>query len=177
MRIKGKEITGPNIEIIPIIRQDGPIYFKAKAVVDYEPFYKLCPAPKPPMMIKRGAGKVPDLENKNYKLQMEQYNALHTHWIIVTSLRETEGLEWDTVDYNKSETWENYKVEFKNAGFTELEIGRIIQGVMSANGLDESKLEEARQRFLAGQVEQQEQSSSHSIELKNMQSGELANVS
>lgn len=178
MKINGRKIEGPNVEIIVLPRGDGEdIVFKAQAVLDFEPFRQLCPAPTPPTMIQRGVGRVADVENKVYKKQVEDHNQRRTDWIIITSLRATEGLEWEKVQYNDPTTWHLYKDELKESGFGELEINRIFNGILTANSLNEDKMEEARKRFLLGQAKMSPNSSSPLSEQTNTQSGELVNGS
>jgi hypothetical protein len=94
---------------------------------------------------------------------------------VITSLRATEGLEWDKIQYNNPDTWKLYKEELKESGFSSFEVDKIINGVMSANCLDEDKIEQARRSFLAGQEEAVSKSSSQNGEAKTTLSGEPAN--
>jgi hypothetical protein len=177
MIINGKKIKGPNVEVIVIPREPEDIVFKAQAVLDFDNFGKLCPTPKPPRILKRGVGLIENVEDHNYKIALEQHASRRLEWLIIESLKATENLQWERVDYSKPETWELYKDELKESGFGEYEINRIIRGVMIANSLDESKLEEARKRFLVGQEQEQAESSSQNGERKNTRSGELVNDS
>lgn len=151
MKIHGKKIEGPNEEIIPIPRSSGDIIFKASAVLDYEPFEKLCPVPKAPEVLKPGGAKYYDVEDKKYLEEINKWSRLKTSWMILQSLKATDGLEWESVDMSKPETWDNLESELESSGFTPIEISKIINGVISANGLDDQKMEEARKRFLASQ--------------------------
>lgn len=178
MKINGKKIEGPNVEVIVFPRSDGEeIVFKAQAVLDLEPFRKLCPEPKPPRMLKRGVGMVEDVEDQGYKLSLEQHAKKRFDWIIVQSLRATDGLEWERVKYAESDSWQFYREELKDSGFGEYEIGKIIQMVLVANSLDESKMEEARKRFLLGQAQGRADFFSQNSERPNIPSGELVNGS
>jgi len=177
MRIKGKKIEGPNVEIIVIPRKDEDIVFKAQAVLDLEDFEKLCPVPKPPQMLKRGVGMVDDVEDVNYKIAMRVHAERRIDWIVLQSLKATPDLEWETVDYGQPDTWRLYKKELRDSGFGEYEINRIINGVMIANSLDDRKMEEARERFLLGQRLEQEALSSQKEGKNSTPSGNHANVS
>jgi hypothetical protein len=64
-------------------------------------------------------------------------------------LAATPGLAWDKVKPGEAETWPLYEEELKEAGFSDVEIGRIRNAVHEANCLDEDKVEAARQSFLA----------------------------
>ena len=74
--------------------------------------------------------------------------------MILKSLEATEGLEWETVKMDDPETWLNYEKELKDSGLSPIEVGRIVGICMSANGLDERKMEAARDAFLAEQQAQ-----------------------
>jgi len=54
------------------------------------------------------------------------------------------------VDINNPGTWTNWEDDFKNCGFTQIEMGRITGLVLEANCLDETKLKQAREVFLRG---------------------------
>ena len=83
--------------------------------------------------------------------EAREFNGQRTNYLIAASLRATPDLEWETVQLDNPSTWKNITSELKDADFSELEIGRIRQGVMRANSLDEGMIDEARDRFLLGQ--------------------------
>ena len=173
MRLAGKEIRGPNSETIVIPRGDGePIIFKAVAILDYSPFDKLCPRPEPPTIMRKGGIKSQNVEDPKFKLALTDYGRKKIAWIVITSLRNgTPDLEWDKVKYSEPDTWPLYEPEFKEAGFSNPEIQAIIDGVMTANCLDDDKLAEARKTFLASVEEAIAQSSSPTEELQITPSG------
>jgi len=158
MKIAGKKISGPAIEIIPIIRGDEEIILKAQAVLDYDEFYQICPIPKPPEVVLPGGERRSEIENPDYKKKLTEHSNKKYAWMILKSLAATPSLEWETVDLSKPETWENYEKELKDSGFTEQEIFRIIQTVVNVQGLDNKKIEEARKRFLVSQVQESKSS-------------------
>jgi len=155
MKIKGKKIEGPNVVIAVIPRQSGDIIFKAKAVLDYDKFDALCPTPEPPTVTKPGGVTFKDVENAKYKEAVMEWAQQKTAWMVLESLKATDDLEWETVDYGKPETWDNYTKELQSSGFSDPEIARLIDAVTAANGLSQEKIDEATNRFLAGQVEAQ----------------------
>jgi hypothetical protein len=151
MKYKGKTVKGRNQEIIPIPRKDGDIIFIAEAIQDWEEFEKFLAPPKPPIKFKPGGVKVENLQDKKYLEAIETFNEQRTEYLIAASLMATPDLEWEKVQMDDPSTWKNVTKELKEADFSELEIGRIRQGVMRANSLDEGMIEEARERFLLGQ--------------------------
>lgn len=175
MKYKGRTIKGPNTKIIPIIRsedQGGNIIFKVQGVIDLEPFYKICPQPKPPFKIVSSGKKVIDVDNKIYKDSMDQWWNKRTAWIAINSLKATEGLEWETVDFSNPDTWLNWQKELQDSDFADAELGRILNAVLEVNGISEALVEEARQSFLVTQAQEQEQSDSPMGEQKTTPSGE-----
>ena len=178
MKIAGQKIEGPNVETIVIPRGNGePIVFQARAILDWSEFEKFCPEPKPRFKILKGGKKVKDLDAPSYKAEVEEHSRRRIAWIVLESLSATEDLEWETVDLNDPSTWHLFEDELKSAGFSAVEVHTIIQGALSANCLNERKLTEARESFLASQREATAQSSSHTDELSDTQSGEPANDS
>ena len=176
MKYFGRKIQGPNEEIIVIPRADGDIILKAIAIKNYDRFNELVKPPAPPKVLKKGQ-KVDDFDNPAYKLSLTQFGEKRYAFLILETLRHSEGLEWETVDLNNPETWLNWDKELSDSGFSQNEIRLITTGVLVANTLDETKVEEARQRFLALQEEQRLSELSQKAEPNSMQSGELANAS
>jgi len=154
MKIHGKKLDSPNEVTIVIPRQSGNIIFKAQAVLDFEPFKAICPQPEPPQIMKPGQQPREDLEDPKYVEELNKWSKQHTEWMIIKSLEATEGLEWETVDKSDPETWANYEKELRDSGFAPAEITRIITSVLDACGLNQRKIDEATEAFLAGQVAQ-----------------------
>ena len=178
MKIKGKKIEGANVEVVVIPRGNGveDIVFKCQAILDMKDFDALCPMPEAPGIILAGGRRAKDTENLVFKEELEQYGKKRVSWMLINSLRATEGLEWETVVYNNSDTWNNYERELRDSGFTEGEIARIITGVMTANGLNEDRIQEARERFFTSTLLTTLQPSSQMAELNSTPSGGSVNA-
>lgn len=152
MKIHGRKIQGPNVEYIVFPRPDGDVIFKAQAVLDTKRFDELVPKPKPGKKVVPGKGTIDDFDCVHYKSEVEQYSKKRWAFLVLESLKETDGLEWETVDHNNPNTWPNWEQELKDSGFTETEIQYLQVGISTANSLNQEKLEEARKRFLASQL-------------------------
>lgn len=150
MKYKGKKIEGRNKEIIIIPREGENIVLIAEAVPDWDEFDKIITEPTPPIVLKPGGIKTENVRDPKYIKAMDDYGTQRTHWIILKSLQATTDLEWETVDINKPETWKNYEKELQDSGFSPIEIGRVVRGVMRANSLDDDMIDEAKSDFLAG---------------------------
>lgn len=177
MKIHGKSLSGPNIEVVVFPRPSGDVVFKAQAVLEYEEFTKLNPQPEPPKVMRRGGAVSADVTDKKYVEAHNAWAESRTHYMILKSLEATEGLEWETVVMADPETWPLYQQELTDAGFTAPDIARIVNCVVDACGLNQKKIDEATARFLAGQGQEQESGSSPSIAQKSTQSGEPVNAS
>jgi len=174
MKLQGQNL-GPNEVHVVIPRgADDQIVFKCKAVLAFDEFDSVCVAPKPPTLRLPGKDAAPDLTNKGYQKQMAEYGERRMNWIFLKSLEATEGLTWDTVDLQDPKTWDNYVEEMKIVGLSQIEQNRVLAGVLEANCLDESKIDEARKRFLAGKPVQGLSESLQTGELPNIQFGEVA---
>lgn len=152
MKIHGRKIEGPNEEIVVIPRNGGDIVFRAQAVLNFDEFEKLCPVPQAPKTLMPGGGYSENIEASSYKEAVSEWANQRTHWMILKSLSATEGLEWETVKPEDPKTWENYQQELETSGFSPMEQARIVQAVTSACGLNQDKINEATERFLAGQA-------------------------
>ena len=149
MKLFGKAVEGPNVEVIVIPRGEQSLVFKAQAVLDFDTFNKMVPVPLAPMILYKGSTVAsPNVEDPEYKKAISSRANLQSSWMIIKSLEATPGLEWELIKAEDPSTWDKFFDEFKRSGFTEVEIGRILQGVMTANGLNEEKMEQARKRFL-----------------------------
>lgn len=177
MKINGHRIEGPNRDYVVIPRGTGDIVFTLEAVLDMEPFEKMCPVPKPPLRKMKGGVDVPNLEDVGYKQQITKYAQTRLSWIVLTSLRATEGLEWESVDLGDQTTWVNFREEMRTASFTEIEIDRVVAGAIEVNGLSEAKIDAARERFLIEREVRLNESISPADAQVTTPSGVLANAS
>jgi hypothetical protein len=179
----GKKLTQPNAVTLVLPREDATdIVIRCRAVLDYEEFNKILPQPTPPTKVLRGGAKQPDFEHPSFKVSMNQYAASKTQWMVLKSIETgPDTIQWETVDMADTATWGNYEKELMEAGFSEIERQRILGAVMEANSLNESKLNEARERFLFGQLEMDKkrpnESTSQNGVAKSTPSGDLVNVS
>lgn len=153
MKIQGVAVEVKNeVVVIPLGGRD--CVFEAKPILDYEAFYVRFPRPEPPLMKKPGGGPDKVLEtDPKYVEALNEWAELKTSWMVIKSLEATEGLAWDTVDHDKSETWGNYVKDLETSGFSEYAIALIIGIVMIACGLNQSKIDEATKSFLAARDE------------------------
>lgn len=145
----GQKVAGPNVEYIVIPRGDkSDVVFKAQAVLDTKPFEEMVKAPKPGKKMLPGGVVREDLDDPVYKDSLEVFANLRYSWIVINSLKATEGLEWETVNFDDPATWNNWETELKEAGFSRTEIQYVQLGVANANALNQEKIDEARNRFL-----------------------------
>lgn len=154
MKLSGQEIQAPDEEIIVIPRNTEPMIFKAKPVMDYSEFDKLCPEPTVPKIHKPGQPPAPDYSDKKYLQKVQEHSELRIAWMFFQSLSATPGLEWETVESDKPETWKNINNELEAANLTVIERQQIIGGIMTANSLNESRMTKARESFLQAASEQ-----------------------
>ena len=147
MKIGNVEVT-PCDEVLVLPRTTGgDIVFKAKAV-DMSEFNKRFPEPTPPNIRTRD-GFGPDHDDKTYLALVAEYSETRYSYLVIKTLEASE-IEWQQVDMDTPSTWKLWEKELEEAGFSTFEMNRISKCVLSANSLDEAKLEEARQSFLLG---------------------------
>lgn len=174
MRIKGQAISGPNEELIVIPRGKSQIVLKARAVLEYDDFERLCPEPTAPFVLKPGGRKEYNFSDPKFQAAAAQRVKKQTYYMFIKSLEATEGLEWDNIDLKRPETWLDFENELKGSGFSQIERGMITRGIMIANNLDDGKVEEARQRFLQSLQVSADDSSSQKEEPTSTPPGEPA---
>jgi hypothetical protein len=174
MKFKGKKISQPEPELVVIPRSDGDIVFLCDAILDYSEFEKLCPEPIAPTVVHRSGQRMMDVKDPRYLKAVMDHATQRSDWMILTSLKKSPDLEWETVDYGDPTTWKNYKSELESV-FTNFEINQIMQGIMRANNMDETRMREARASFLQAQAQVSADSNSLPAELTTTPSGEPAN--
>lgn len=153
MKIHG---SAPEPNVVPIVIPrpgDNNIVFTAGAIMSYKEFTRLCPNPTPPAVVKPGGKKIVKYDDPDFIKQCNAHDVTLQNWIVITSLRGTEGLEWEKVDYNNPNTWGEWEQELKDAQFAPAEIGYIRRKVFEANALDQDKLDEALKLFQQVMVE------------------------
>lgn len=176
MKIGGQVVNGPSEEVLVLPRSTGDIVFKAQAVLDMSEFQDQVPPPKAPGRMLPGGKWEQNTDSPAYQEQMIQYGRLRMAFIVTRSLIPSE-IEWDTVEFDKPNTWPNWEEDLKNSGFSDVEVQRVLVCCIQANSLDESKLEKAREAFLRGQEGPQEKSSGQDTEQPSTQSGTPASDS
>jgi hypothetical protein len=166
MKINGQPLPKPSDEIVVLPRgkqmEPDPqnpeqqievpvnLVFKCRAVLDYKEFEAMVPEPKPPMSIKRGETQAtPDFGHPKFTLALNDYGIKKQNWLMIQSIMATEGVSWEKVRLNDPETWNLWQDELQESGLGLAEILRIQQAVLGVNGLDDSKIDEARRNFLA----------------------------
>ena len=155
MKINGKTFAEPfsvNEFITRSVDGSKGVMFTAQSVIDYTEFELLVDKPKPPKTISKGR-QVENFDDPTYSDQEEEYTKKRHAWMCIKSLEATEGgIEWETVDMQDPDTWEDWREELSACGFNEYEVGRVYRAISRANGIDQDFLDEARERFLAQQV-------------------------
>ncbi len=174
MRIGGKEIEGPNEEILVLPRLDNDIVIKAQAVTTMEEFDALVPEPKPPGIRTRD-GWTPNANDETFKQRLAHYNEQRLAYMIIKSVEPSE-IEWEQTNINDPSTYLQWTKELREAGLSDVEVNRIVLCVMQANSLDDEKLKAAREVFLLGKEAEENESSGPSIGLPSMPSGEPVSV-
>jgi hypothetical protein len=148
----GKHRPELNVETVIIPRSSGnDLVFRCQAVINEQDFIKNFPPPEAPTIKYPNGETRKDISDEAYIRLRDAYAESKFNWMVLESLKATPDLEWETVDSSNPTTWGNYKKELQEFNITEREVMLIITGVLSVNSLDETKLEEARNRFLAGQ--------------------------
>ncbi len=174
MKIGGvdpKTMSTEDFLVLP--RGDQEIIFRATGVKDYKEFNVLCPEPKAPKIHKPKEGWVDNEEEPGYRDMMKTYGQKRLAWLVITSLEPSE-IEWDEVNLDKPSTWLKWDEELKDSGLNMIECQRIQSLVFQVNCLDEEKLDQARENFVAGQQEVPGEYSGQSIAPESTPSGEPA---
>jgi hypothetical protein len=150
MKIGGVTVK-PCVEILVLPRMGENLIIRAKSVSVNEEFEKMVPEPIAPG-VRTKDGFKHDYKDDGYRKQLEIREEARLAFMILRSIEDS-NIEWETVDMDKYLTWKGWDKELQKAGLSEVETNRIINTVMVANALDESKIKEALDSFLLGQGE------------------------
>lgn len=157
MKLKGRKDLTPSVETVVLPREDyqegdewvsGDLVFKCGPVKSMKEFETLCPLPSAPKSTRPGGEVVEKTDAPEYVLAVEEHGKKRLAYMILKSMGHTPDLEWEKVKMEQPNTWMYYETELRESGLTDLEINRIVIGVMRANALDEGYIEAARMRFL-----------------------------
>lgn len=170
MKINGKSIEGPKPEVIVIPKGDEQFVFKAMPVLCYDEFLAIYPQPLPMTVTKPGKAPYADVNDKAYLDDIADWVNKKSSWMMIESLKATEGLEWDTVVAEEPETWSNWRSELEKV-FTDIEMMYIIEIIQSACGLNQNKISEATEAFLASEAEEHTAALCPSTEPSDTQNG------
>lgn len=182
MKLNGKPVKPPSPVVVTIYRENEEgqpenLKFFCGAILDYSKFESVCPQPKPPVVMRVKGGTEIDDKDKRYQAKLDTWSERRVQWMIISSLNFTPGLEWETVDLNKPDTWPNYEDELKTF-LTSREHDRIVGGVIEANSPSENRRTEAIENFTSTPVDQSlEDSISQAVEHITTPSGEPVNDS
>lgn len=149
MKLNGQGIGAPDPLMVVFERGENKFVFHVQAVFDFGPFNELCPKPNPGKSLRKGI-----VKDESYRKRLENWNIKRGNWGIIKALEATEGLEWEVVDLDKPDTWEKFEDELLDAGLTRGEIAYLLDTVTRANTVSDAAMEDARDRFIAGQEAQ-----------------------
>jgi hypothetical protein len=164
LKIGGRVIEGPKEGLLVLPRDDGDIVFKFVAVTNDSDYEKISPVPKPPRVWKvKLAQNVEDVEDPGFKLKLKEWGERKTNWIFLKSI-EPSQIEWVTVKMDDPATFENWRKDLKEAGFSIGEVNTIFGKFIETNMVTDDMLDEARKRFFGSQAQKGEAQPSSSTD-------------
>ena len=147
MKINGEEIGGLNEDILVLPRGNGQIIFRGRAIHDFDEFDRLVPLPSAPRMLKKGK-QVEDTDDVGYLEQRMVYELKRFAYLTIKTL-EPSNIEWETVRLEDPNTWVNWVDEMSKV-LSVFEQQKLITFINTVNTLDQKKIDDARNAFLAG---------------------------
>lgn len=154
MKMNGALVDATYIETVVIPRGDAQYVFKARPLTaeDEEFFAGVCKKPTPPTFQVPGGKVEADLTNAQYVVALKDWSDMRSEFLFYQSLKATDDLEWDKITDSDPSTWGKVEEELLAAGFLSPEVVRIFNAVVTANGLDQTKIDKATKSFLAIQA-------------------------
>jgi hypothetical protein len=169
MKVNGVKLRPPDSEFAVFERGEDRIVFECKPVLEKGLFDKLCPMPTAPTSVGKGGVAIPTPKDsnayKNYQKLLTERQTKESAFLYIQSIKDC--CEFEIVDPANPDTWGKLDEELSSAGLTNVEIMMLGQKVLEANRLSMTKIEQARERFLAErEAGKQEQLSSPQVEPK-----------
>ncbi len=150
MKIAGKTPKRLFEDAFVVIDADGeefPILIKT-----VDPFQFKTDYPEPEAPTKRvGDLTVANLKDAGYMANVARRESSFNDWIVLAAIRDTPGMEWDTVKMDDPSTWSNWRNDLKSI-MVPAEINLLHSKILDLQGLDTSKVDAARKRFLASRA-------------------------
>lgn len=158
MKLKGMKKAPLNVEVVVLPRSEGTeLVFKFRAVLNIDEYEKQYPKPNAPYLRRPGQqNATPDFDNPKYREQLTEWSKQQTLWLFLQSIKETEDLEWETVELNNPETWKNIEKELEDFGINSYEHAHLINAMLKVNALSDDHIREARERFFERQHQEKE---------------------
>ncbi len=148
MKIQGKKISRISRRCCVIPREDGDIVLWCRLVESKE-YEALYPEPQPMTFTKPGGATEVEVNDPVFLTEHKLWSEDKFKYTLVASLDDPENaLEWDAVDLKDRKTWGNVEAELREV-FSELEYTNVFMTVLTVCGLNQSKIDEARETFLA----------------------------
>lgn len=149
MRIGNQPILAPKITHFVVPMGDGQqLVLKLAPVHDFTEFNKLCPEPTGTPRIYSGGRKEFVVSEEAQQAHLEQRLA----YMVITSLKATEDLTWDTIALSDPATWTKWREEMKAAGLTDVYMNYLVKKIIDVSGMNPELIEKATEAFLAGQA-------------------------
>ena len=135
MKLAGLEVSAKYIKEITFHRPDRDYVFKLEAVGDYHDFEVDHPQPEPPTITKDGKTYL-DRDDEDFIEELQEWSEWRVHWILLNTIQD---VEWKTITCDPS-TFENWHQEMVDSGFSQIEVSKLQNEVMLANGLMEPEV-------------------------------------
>lgn len=156
MILNGKRLSEPNTQELAFQRGKEFIVLKLGAVLDDDDYTKIAPVPEPPRRTLPGGIISSNVEDPIYKKKLDEWASGKTDWLVIKSLAATPDLKWEQVKVDDPKTYHLWRKELQSSGFSSPEIASIISKTVEVNGMNQAKIDEALETFLAEQVAEQE---------------------
>lgn len=174
MKVNGIKLTGTRVVEVYLPFNGEDVCFKFRPLKADEDFSKVMTKPVPKQVLKPGNVVHYLTDAPVYREQLGKWVTNKLDWEFLKCISITDGLEFATIDPEKSETWGNWRTEI-GEHFGDSATEAVWKGFMEAQYITEEVMEKSRARFLTSPRELQENLSSQLEEAMNTLSGEPAN--
>jgi hypothetical protein len=159
MRFGTREKSVNEVPVCIPRSEGGDLIFRLRPLTKDErkAFDKVVPEVKVPSQVtytEKGPIKSKADDHPAYLKKVAKRNEDYLNYLLVCGLKATPDFAFDKVQAESPETWQFIEPEFEEFGITPLELQRLLQAAMRANGFDSTFIERAEERFTVTQANQ-----------------------
>lgn len=155
MKFKGIKLEPPKPVPCVIPVGEVEVVFMVAPIYGAEGFNEVAPRPMPKIKTMADGTQETESGDKSYLDKLTQWIKNSQVWMELKALESSPDLEWEKVNINDPSTYEFFEKELRESGISKSAIEHLRLKIYEVSGMRQDLIEEATERFLAGQAQGQ----------------------